>query len=78
MRVIVCAAETDPSCAVCNDAGEWGRILELCPDGTALVELCGGPVEVAMDLLPDARVGERVVVHLGFALSRVNDPSPGA
>ena len=39
---------------------------------TATVELGGITQEVGLDLLPDARVGDYVIVHAGFALERLD------
>jgi hydrogenase expression/formation protein HypC len=38
----------------------------------ATVELGGITQEVGLDLLPDARVGDYVIVHAGFALERLD------
>ncbi|NNG04717.1 MAG: HypC/HybG/HupF family hydrogenase formation chaperone [Inquilinus sp.] len=42
--------------------------------GTAIVELDGGKAEVSILLLDKVGSGDQVLVHLGFALSRV-DPA---
>jgi len=38
----------------------------------AQVEFGGATREVYLDLVPEAAVGDYVVVHVGFAISRVN------
>ncbi len=46
------------------------------PDGRrGRVSVRGATVEVALDLVPEARVGDSVLVHAGVALSRVREGS---
>jgi hydrogenase expression/formation protein HypC len=48
-----------------------GRIIEI--DGTsAWVDFAGVEQTVLLDLLPDANVGEYVLVHAGFAIQRLD------
>jgi hydrogenase expression/formation protein HypC len=37
----------------------------------ALAELGGVRREISLELLPEARVGDHVIVHAGFAISRL-------
>jgi hydrogenase maturation factor len=60
-------------CATCADEGGIGRVVDLLANGLAIVALGNGPAEVAIDLVPDARVGDALVVHLGVALARLGD-----
>ncbi|MEB3305845.1 MAG: HypC/HybG/HupF family hydrogenase formation chaperone [Cyanobacteriota bacterium] len=64
-----------------------GRILSIAfqaPDGgeeedlwrTAEVDFGGVRQQVSLACLPQARVGDRVLVHVGFALSLVEEPEP--
>lgn len=64
-----------------------GRILSIAsqaPDGgpagdlwrTAEVDFGGVRQEVSLACLPEARIGDRVLVHVGFALSVVEEPEP--
>ena len=47
-----------------------GKILSI--DGLcAVVDFCGVKRQVLVDLLPDPRVGEYVLVHAGFAIQRL-------
>jgi hydrogenase expression/formation protein HypC len=48
------------------------RIIALRDDGLADVELEGVVKEVSLALVPDARPGDYVIVHVGFALSRLD------
>jgi hydrogenase expression/formation protein HypC len=54
-----------------------GRILSASGEGIdrrAQVELGGQPREISLAMLPDASVGEWVVVHAGHALRVLSDP----
>lgn len=49
------------------------RIVLKRDDGTADVELEGVTKEISLDLVPEAKVGDYVVVHVGFALSLLQE-----
>jgi len=74
----VCTPGPDGRCALCADEGLPGQVLALRADGLALVQLEAGPQEVAMDLVEDAQVGDWVLVHLGFAIARLDDAAGAA
>lgn len=53
-----------------------GRILSVSGDGiarAATVDLAGQPREISLAMLPDAGVGEWVVVHAGHALRTLDE-----
>ncbi|GGT04325.1 MULTISPECIES: HypC/HybG/HupF family hydrogenase formation chaperone [Streptomyces] len=55
-----------------------GRVLEIAErDGTRMASVDFGGVvkEVCLEYLPDLRVGEYAVVHVGFALQRLDEES---
>ncbi|KPI17582.1 MULTISPECIES: HypC/HybG/HupF family hydrogenase formation chaperone [unclassified Streptomyces] len=55
-----------------------GRVLEIGEkDGTrmATVDFGGVVKEVCLEYLPDLRVGEYAIVHVGFALQRLDEES---
>ncbi|GAA1500429.1 hypothetical protein GCM10009760_61940 [Kitasatospora kazusensis] len=55
-----------------------GRVLEIEErDGTrmATVDFGGVVKEVCLEYLPDLQVGEYAVVHVGFALQRLDEES---
>ena len=55
-----------------------GRILSIAEaDGTLIAEVDFGGVRksVCLQYIPDATVGEYVVVHVGFALQRLDEAS---
>lgn len=48
------------------------RIIELLPDGVARAEVGGIVKDVNLCLVDDVAVGDFVIVHVGFALSRLD------
>ena len=57
-----------------------GRLVELDegPDGrTGRVSVRGARTSVVLDLLPEARAGDTVLVHAGVALALVRDAPDG-
>lgn len=66
-----CTPDATGTCAVCADEGLAGTIVALRDARTAVVDFGAARVEVAIDLLDGPLVGDRVLVHLGFALAFV-------
>ena len=53
-----------------------GKVVELLPDSELLmgkVDFGGVAREVCLAYVPDAEVGEYVIVHVGFALSKLDE-----
>ena len=48
------------------------EVTALLPDGMARVALDGVSKEVSIALVDDVAVGDYVVVHVGFALSKID------
>lgn len=48
------------------------RIVEILPEGMATAEHDGLRKEVSVALLANAAPGDYVIVHVGFALSRID------
>jgi hydrogenase expression/formation protein HypC len=48
------------------------RVVELPEEDTAIVELGGVRKEVSLALVDGVAVGDYVIVHVGFALSRLD------
>jgi hydrogenase expression/formation protein HypC len=58
-------------CITCSDAAVAVTVLELRPDGLALVDTgAGAPEEVSVALV-DAAIGDVVLVHAGEAIGVV-------
>ncbi|HEY8908347.1 MAG TPA: HypC/HybG/HupF family hydrogenase formation chaperone [Rhodoferax sp.] len=53
------------------------RVVELLPGLRAIVDLSGVRKEVSLDLVADAQVGDYVVIHVGYALGKI-DPEEAA
>ena len=55
-----------------------GRVLEISErDGTRIAQVDFGGVskEVCLEYVPDLQVGEYTIVHVGFALQRLDEES---
>jgi hydrogenase expression/formation protein HypC len=48
------------------------RVTELHPDETATVDLDGVKHRIQLALVEDVRVGDYVIIHTGFALTRLD------
>jgi hydrogenase expression/formation protein HypC len=48
------------------------RIEELTTPGNAIVNLGGVRKEISLALVDDAKVGEYVIVHVGYALQKLD------
>jgi len=63
-----------PTCAICRDEGLEGEVIEVGESRMARVLVPGGVQEVAVDLIEgEVRPGDRLLVHLGFALARMRE-----
>jgi len=65
-----CAPDTE-HCHLCADEGLPGTVLAIDHSArTAVVALDSGTATVALDLV-DAGVGDVLLVHMGFAIARL-------
>ena len=48
------------------------RLIEIRPDGQAIVELGGIRKQISIALVPDAVVGDYVIVHVGHAIGQID------
>jgi len=53
------------------------RVVELLPGMRAIVDLGGVRKEVSIDLVADAKTDDYVIVHVGYALGKI-DPEEAA
>ena len=44
------------------------KIIEIKDNGTAFVEMGGSKMEISIVFTPEAKVGDYVLVHAGFAI----------
>lgn len=49
------------------------RVIAIAEDRQATIDIAGVRRCVALDLLPDTRVGDYVIVHAGFAIQRLDE-----
>ena len=71
-RVPECIPDEDGKCSICADEAIPGVVLSLnSKDATAQVQLPTEVATIAIDLLDETTVGDSVMVHMGFAISRV-------
>jgi len=49
------------------------RIEAFTTPGSALVDLAGVRKEISLALVPDAAVGDYVIVHVGYALQKLDE-----
>ena len=48
------------------------RVIALLPDGQAVVALGGVRPTISVELVDDLSVGDYVIVHVGYALTRLD------
>jgi len=48
------------------------KIIQLLKEEMGIVELEGLQKEISLALVPEAQIGDYVIVHVGFALSRMD------
>lgn len=53
------------------------RVVDVLPGMRAIVDLAGVRKEVSMDLVADAVVGDYVIIHVGYAIGKI-DPEEAA
>lgn len=69
-----CTPGDGEGCSICGDQGLEGEVMELSADArSGRVRLPDGERRVAFDLLHDVHPGDRVIVHLGFAIGLVRE-----
>ena len=60
------------SCPTCGDEALPARILQINDDSnTAQVLIEGAKSEVALDLIGEVQVGDTILVHIGFAIAKL-------
>jgi hydrogenase expression/formation protein HypC len=48
------------------------RVVELLPGMRAIVDLSGVRKDVSIDLVDDAQVGDYVIIHVGYAIGKID------
>lgn len=68
-----CVPNPDGSCSICGDVAQPATVITLNPaDNTAEVSMDGATATVALDLVEGVSAGDSLLVHLGFAIARVD------
>ena len=49
------------------------KVVSIDNELTATVNLSGVSRKIALDLVPDTKVGDYVIVHVGFAIQRLDE-----
>ncbi|MDD4888906.1 MAG: HypC/HybG/HupF family hydrogenase formation chaperone [Phycisphaerae bacterium] len=50
-----------------------GQIVQQTVGGKATVDMHGNKFSVSLELVPEARVGDWVLVHAGFAITKIEE-----
>jgi hypothetical protein len=66
-----CVPDATGRCATCADEGVEALVVAVLDDATAAVQMEGRRQEVAIELLEGIRAGDRVLVHAGVAIARL-------
>lgn len=53
------------------------QVVELCEGDNAVVDLAGVRKEISLSLVEDVALGDYVIVHVGYALNKL-DPDEAA
>ena len=48
------------------------EIIELLADNRAMISVGGVTREIALDLVEDVKIGDYVILHVGYALAKLN------
>ncbi len=48
------------------------KIVQLLPDNNAIAEISGVRKQVSLAMVEDVKVGDYVIVHVGFALNKLD------
>jgi hydrogenase expression/formation protein HypC len=49
------------------------KLATVSPDNTGTIEIPGGSLTIGLDLVPDAKPGNYVLVHAGMAIELLDD-----
>lgn len=69
-----CTLDQD-GCTTCGDLAVPVRIVELTGSDALVEDRVGQRAMVAIDLFPEAKAGDALLVHLGVAISRLEEPT---
>ncbi|MBE3593712.1 MAG: HypC/HybG/HupF family hydrogenase formation chaperone [Candidatus Carbobacillus altaicus] len=64
---------SDDGCLTCGNVAVPVRVLKVQGNVAEVEDRLGERTTVALDFVPDARVGEMLLIHLGIALGRAQE-----
>ncbi|CAN5832179.1 hypothetical protein BH23GEM9_BH23GEM9_30260 [soil metagenome] len=68
-----CTTDVHGHCSLCGDEAVPGVVISLLvADGMASVRTASGMLTAALDLVGDVRIGDVLLVHQGFAITKVS------
>lgn len=71
-RASDCMPDENGHCALCADEGIPGQVVSIdVASNTASTVVDGMEQTVALDFLPNAAAGDTVLIHMGFAIARL-------
>lgn len=68
---MTCIPDEYGKCSICADDGIPGTVLTLRPNNMAILVMPTGNQEVAIDLVENVQIGDYLLVHLGFAIAKL-------
>lgn len=69
-----CTLDQD-GCTTCGDVAVPVRVVGLFGSEALVEDRLGQRAVVAIDLFPEAKAGDALLVHLGVAISRLEEPA---
>ncbi|MDX2005005.1 MAG: HypC/HybG/HupF family hydrogenase formation chaperone [Meiothermus sp.] len=69
-----CTLDQD-GCSTCGDVAVPVEVLEILGGDAVVEDRLGRQATVAIDFFPEARVGDALLVHMGVAISRLEEPA---
>ncbi len=69
-----CTLDQD-GCTTCGDVAVPVRVVELIGSDALVEDRVGQRATVAIDFFPEAKAGDALLVHMGVAISRLEEPA---
>lgn len=69
-----CTLDQD-GCTICGDVAVPVRVVELIGSDALVEDRVGQQATVAIDFFPEVKAGDALLVHMGVAISRLEEPA---
>lgn len=69
-----CTLDQD-GCSTCGDVAVPVEVIEVMGGDAVVEDRLGRQATVAIDFFPEARAGDALLVHMGVAISRLEEPA---